>query len=57
MIPYEFYSTSPTGGREVQIFLRGDKYPSEPDGESPFILVYDSPHESYAEVLIYKLVE
>ncbi|MFQ5710569.1 MAG: STT3 domain-containing protein [Candidatus Geothermarchaeales archaeon] len=59
LIPYEFYSTTsgPGGGREIQIFMRREKYPMQPDGSSPLILVYDSPHKSYAEVLIYKLVE
>jgi hypothetical protein len=59
LIPYEYATTTTIGetGRQIQLYFRNNKYPRITDGSSPLVLVYDSPHISYAEVLIYKLVD
>jgi dolichyl-diphosphooligosaccharide--protein glycosyltransferase len=57
LFPFEFVTDYDYGGRTIDLYSRQAKYPTEPDGEAPLILVYDSPQESIAEVIIYKVTD
>jgi dolichyl-diphosphooligosaccharide--protein glycosyltransferase len=55
LIPYTYITRS----GNIDLYEHNVKYPSQPDGNSPLILVYNSPihGDIIAEILIYKLVE
>lgn len=55
LIPYSYVTKS----GNIDLYEHKVKYPSQPDGKSPLILVYDTPirGDIIAEIIIYKLVE
>ncbi len=57
LFPFEFVTDYDYGGRTIDLYSHTAKYPTEPDGEAPLVLVYDSPHDYVAEVVIYQITD